>query len=144
MKEFVTKDTDQTLRMGRSWAWILAPGDTLAFTGVLGSGKTVLIRGIIEGLGVKDRVQSPSFVLIRSYAGRFPVKHVDLYRLNTQEVDGLYLEEIFDSDGIMLVEWAERASFLPGLVSKVRIELVPGQTGYRNIQLNGPLAQRFK
>ncbi|MBD3286212.1 tRNA (adenosine(37)-N6)-threonylcarbamoyltransferase complex ATPase subunit type 1 TsaE [candidate division WOR-3 bacterium] len=143
MREFVTISESETRDLGRGWAEILEPADTLAIYGILGSGKTVLIQGIIQGLGVTDRVQSPSFVLIRTYAGRLPVRHVDLYRLQTDEVEGLYLEEIFDESGVMLVEWAERARYLPGLVSEVNIKYNKGEENQRRIKLEGPLAERL-
>ncbi|MBN2379562.1 tRNA (adenosine(37)-N6)-threonylcarbamoyltransferase complex ATPase subunit type 1 TsaE [candidate division WOR-3 bacterium] len=143
MREFVTQSPTQTLEVGETWAGCLKPGDVLGFVGPLGSGKTTLIQGIMKGLGVDDRVQSPSFILARTYQACFTVKHVDLYRLDPGEVEDLYLEEIFDEEGIMLVEWAERASYLPGIVSNIKIDFIEDWYDGRRIVLTGSVSERL-
>jgi tRNA threonylcarbamoyladenosine biosynthesis protein TsaE len=143
LRVFVTKGPGQTRTLGEGWAGYLKPTDVLAFFGPLGSGKTTLIQGIMKGLGVKDRVQSPSFILARTYQAGFTVKHVDLYRLEQSEVEGLYLEQIFDEEGIMLVEWAEHAPYLPGIISNVKIDFVTGEEDGRRIAIDGPVSERL-
>ena len=89
----------------------------MALIGELGAGKTVLAKGIAEGLGVEDdrEVTSPSFVLVNEYRGRVPVYHVDLYRLeNSAEVEGIGWEEFISGPGVTLVEWAEKAETTAG------------------------------
>lgn len=83
----------------------------IALVGPLGAGKTCLARGIAEGLGVPaSAVASPTFVLIHEYAGRLPMYHVDLYRLEERDaVNGLGLEEYTESTGVTVIEWAEKA-----------------------------------
>jgi len=142
--EFATRDAEQTRELGKAIAGKLEAGDTLAFKGELGSGKTTLIQGIIKGLGITDRVQSPSFILIRTYQGGFEIKHVDLYRLNSAAVDSLHLEEIHNQEGVMLVEWAGRADWLPGRVSSVEIAFDPGDPQSRSITVTGPMEKRLK
>ena len=79
--------------------------------GSLGAGKTLLTKGIAEGLGVEDpgEVTSPTFVLVNEYRGRVPVYHIDLYRLESfAEVEGIGWEEWIGGPGVTLVEWADK------------------------------------
>ena len=110
-----TSSADETEACGRALGALLAGGDVIALSGDLGAGKTVMVRGIVAGTGSPARVASPTFTLIREYAGRVPVFHVDLYRLDSpQQIDDIGLDEVFSQGGIVLVEWAERAGpFLP-------------------------------
>lgn len=86
----------------------------MGFMGDLGAGKTCLIQGVCRGLGVREPVTSPSFVIVNVYAGdRDPVYHLDLYRISEpDELLELGYEEYFYGDGVCLVEWAERAGAL--------------------------------
>jgi len=107
----ITDSVKQTLGIGRSIAGNLQAGDIICLFGDLGSGKTVLTKGIGEGLGLhKKDVISPSYVLIREYkGGELPLYHFDLYRLNkAREVVLLGYEEYFYGDGVSVVEWADR------------------------------------
>lgn len=98
-----------TRALGRRLASLLGPGDVILLAGELGAGKTVLAGGIAEGLGVDDRVVSPSFVLAREYKGFVPVIHADLYRLGSlAEVDDLDLATDA-ADGVLIVEWGDIA-----------------------------------
>ncbi len=94
-----------TLALGRRIAALLRPGDIVLLVGRLGAGKTLMASGIAEGLGVEDRVTSPSFVIVRSYDGLLPVHHADVYRLGSiGEFDDLdLLTEA--GDGVLLIEW---------------------------------------
>jgi len=138
-----TESPAETYNLGRRMARSVRAGDVLALKGELGSGKTTLIQGIIEGLGVGEKVQSPSFVLVRTYQADFEIKHVDLYRLDTQGVDGLHLEEIYSEDGVMLVEWADHAGWLPGVVSRIEMVFVPDDPLHRRITVTGPILKRL-
>lgn len=143
MTGYLTHSPEETRGLGRGLSFRLKPGDVLALSGELGSGKTTLIQGILAGLGINDRVQSPSFVLVRTYDAGFPVKHVDLYRLDPEAVSELNLEEIYEPGGMMVVEWAERAQFLPGRVSVIKLEFDPADTEKRRITIKGALAERL-
>ncbi len=95
----------------------------VALVGNLGSGKTVLAKGIAQGLGVEDEreITSPSFVLVNEYQGRLPVHHVDLFRLQDPgQVEDLGWEEFISGPGVTLVEWAEK---VPSLLPAERIEV---------------------
>jgi tRNA threonylcarbamoyladenosine biosynthesis protein TsaE len=82
----------------------------IALSGDLGAGKTQLARGIARGLGITERVHSPTFALVNEYrGGRLPLFHVDLYRLETiDQIIAAGLEEYFHPEGISVIEWAER------------------------------------
>ena len=113
----MTASEEETRALGRALARELAPRGVLLLSGELGSGKTVLARGIGEGLGIDAReVQSPSFTLIREHAGSGGrLVHVDLYRLDPEETASLGLDELLAGPGVKVVEWAERLPIaLPG------------------------------
>ena len=115
--ELISKSVAQTLSLGRRMAKDLRPGDILCLFGELGSGKTVLTKGIAEGLGIDKReVISPSFVLIREHVhARLPLYHFDLYRLGeSKDILALGLEEYRFGEGVSVIEWAQRlGTFLP-------------------------------
>jgi len=97
-----------TKAVGGAIASVLRAGDVVVLTGDLGTGKTVVAQGIAAALGVDEPVVSPTFTLVREYAGTLPLRHVDVYRLDhVQEAIDLGLEELLD-DGVVLVEWGER------------------------------------
>lgn len=99
-----------TRRLGEQLGRLLEAGDVVLLSGELGSGKTVFVQGIARGLGFEGSVSSKSFVLLGEYAGRVKLYHADLYRLETaEEVSELALEEI-SADGVLTVEWPERAA----------------------------------
>ncbi len=97
---------DDTRELGRQLADLLQAGDLVLLTGELGAGKTVLAQGIGAGLGVRERVTSPTFVIARVHlGGRLPLVHVDAYRLGgIAEVDDLDLDTAL-SDAVLVVEW---------------------------------------
>ena len=81
-----------------------------ALEGPLGSGKTCFVQGLARGLGAAGIVRSPTFTLIHEHPGAVPLHHVDLYRLEAADVDGLGLEEVTDRAGVTAIEWAARAA----------------------------------
>lgn len=93
------------------------PGDVLALSGSLGSGKTTFVKGVALGLGAQDEhvVKSPTYVLIHHYHARYPIYHLDLFRLETcEEVENLGWDDILAGDGIVLIEWATKMEgYLP-------------------------------
>jgi tRNA threonylcarbamoyladenosine biosynthesis protein TsaE len=95
----------ETMAVGRRLASLLRAGDVLLLEGELGAGKTTLVAGIAEGLGVDETVVSPSFILSRTYEGLIPLTHADAYRLESLgELDDLALTEEADA-GVLVVEW---------------------------------------
>jgi tRNA threonylcarbamoyladenosine biosynthesis protein TsaE len=98
-----------TRAVGRRIANLFRPGDVVLLAGELGSGKTVFAGGIGEGLGVEERVISPSFILARRYEGLLPLVHADIYRIGSSaEIDDLDLRGAA-SDGVLVVEWGHAA-----------------------------------
>lgn len=96
---------DETAAIGRSIAALLVPGDVVVLSGPLGAGKTRLVQGIAEGLGVPGRVTSPTFVIVRRHAGRMPLVHVDAYRLSeARDLLGLD-DDVLADDVITCIEW---------------------------------------
>ena len=110
----LSRSTNQTLSIGKHIAEKLRGGEIILLSGSLGAGKTVLAKGIAQGLGIsKNEVISPSFVLLRVHKGRYLLHHFDLYRLKIpQDILNLGYEEYFYSDGITVIEWPERLKFL--------------------------------
>jgi len=122
---FETSSSEETIELGKRLGTVLSKGAIIAFFGDLGSGKTTMIKGVAQGLGVKELVKSPSFVVVTEYQGRLPVYHIDLYRISkSNELPEIGFEQYLYSDGVSLIEWAERAgNLLPESAIKVQIEI---------------------
>lgn len=118
-----TSTPAETEAIGAGLAGMLPPGAMVALYGDLAAGKTCFVRGVASVLGNPEDVNSPTFTLVNEYAGRLPLHHLDLYRLgDPRELADIGVEELFDSEGICLVEWAERAGgFLPAKRLEVRL-----------------------
>jgi tRNA threonylcarbamoyladenosine biosynthesis protein TsaE len=103
-----TSRPDDTRALAAAVAGALEAGDVVALTGELGAGKTCFVQGAAAALGVTGRVTSPSFLLRRDYAGRLPVLHLDVYRLDDLgEVLDLGFEEATDGTRVTFVEWGD-------------------------------------
>jgi tRNA threonylcarbamoyladenosine biosynthesis protein TsaE len=105
----ITHSESETAAVGRELAARLGAGDIVLLFGDLGAGKTAFVRGLAEGLGIDPaEVSSPTFTIIQEYrGGRLPLLHVDLYRLEPNEVDDLGLDELGER-AVVAIEWAER------------------------------------
>ncbi len=105
-----THNPEETQELGRRIGEMAQSGDVILLTGELGTGKTCLTQGIAWGLGIKEHALSPTFVIMREMYGRLPLYHMDLYRLERlEETNDLGLDDYFYSEGICVVEWAEKA-----------------------------------
>jgi tRNA threonylcarbamoyladenosine biosynthesis protein TsaE len=126
---YVTDSEDATVELGRRLARDILPRrGVVLLTGNLGAGKTTLAKGIVEGRGAAaaDEVASPTFTLIHEYGEPVSVYHIDLYRLDTNaEVASLGLDELFDRDALVLIEWGER---FPHLLPTPRSEIIIERT----------------
>ena len=111
---FPSNSEAETEELGNRLAQVLVPGSVVAFTGDLGAGKTAFVRGLARGLGITQRVTSPTYTIANEYeGGRLPLFHFDLYRLSGE--DELYeigWEDYLARGGVCALEWSERA---PGL-----------------------------
>lgn len=128
---FSAHSEDDTSRLGALLADVLTAGTTVALIGNLGAGKTRLVRAVAEAAGVeRGEVNSPTFVLVHEYMGKWPIYHFDTYRLH-RDVDeflALGAEEYFASDGVCFVEWADLvAAVLPNDHLRIEIRVV-GET----------------
>ena len=112
--ELRTTAADDTRAVGEALAGLFRPRDAVALTGELGAGKTTLVQGIANGLGVTDQVVSPTFTLVREYRGTdIEIAHVDVYRLDrVQDVVDLGLDELGDGEALLLVEWGDAVEAL--------------------------------
>jgi tRNA threonylcarbamoyladenosine biosynthesis protein TsaE len=117
-----TQSPAETYTLGQQLGCLLRPGQVIALHGDLGAGKTVLTQGLAAGLGVTERVTSPTFTLVNRYhtADGFDLVHIDCYRLGDNSVDAALeasafgLEEILEGEDVVVIEWAERvAALLP-------------------------------
>jgi tRNA threonylcarbamoyladenosine biosynthesis protein TsaE len=137
--KIISRSEKETLATGKVIARYLRKGDILCLFGQLGSGKTVLTKGIAQGMGItKSKVISPSFVLIRQYAsGGLPLYHFDLYRLEAgRNIIMLGYEEYLYGEGVSVIEWAQRlGALLPA--EHLKIELRIHGRDQRCITLSG-------
>src|SRR2546421_6132598 len=100
----------ETEALGETWGHAARPGLIIGLSGDLGAGKTQWVKGLARGLGITARVHSPTFSLVNIYAGgRLPLYHLDLYRLeNHEQILAAGLEEYLRTDGVTVIEWAEK------------------------------------
>ncbi|MGN8895752.1 tRNA (adenosine(37)-N6)-threonylcarbamoyltransferase complex ATPase subunit type 1 TsaE [Flavonifractor sp. HCP28S3_F3] len=107
--EVISNSPTETEQLGADLAAQLSPGDIIAFTGDLGAGKTAFTRGLARGLGVQERVTSPTFTIVNEYeGGRLPLFHFDMYRLgSSDELFDIGWEDYLARGGVCAVEWSE-------------------------------------
>ena len=124
--QVVTHSAEETRILGAALAPLLLPGDVISLSGDLGAGKTCFVQGLATALGAPGRVTSPSFTLVHEYEARYPIVHLDVYRLDSfQEVLDLGFEEFLSPKAILLLEWGDAVEpLLPR--SHLRVELRAG------------------
>lgn len=145
-KVFITSSSKETQKLARDFAKNLQGGDVVALYGDLGSGKTTFIQGLAKGLGIKKRIISPTFVIVRFYelqAQKSKLKslepgtfcHIDLYRTESaHDLRGLGLEDILnDSSNIIAIEWAEKLKSLM-LEKRIDVEFLYEKNNSRKIK----------
>ncbi len=140
----VSRSGEDTLAIGKALGEVLRPGDVVALTGELGAGKTVFCKGVGEALGIPARrIASPSFTLVAEHHGRFPLFHVDVYRLGSErEAEDAGIGEVLEGEGICVVEWAEKIpSLLPTGAIRVTFHGLEGEE--RRLRILGADAPRF-
>ena len=124
--EYRSSSEAQTEAIGAQLAQKLTPGTVIAFTGDLGAGKTAFTRGLARGLGIPDRVTSPTFTIVNEYeGGRLPLFHFDMYRLeSSDELFDIGWEDYLRRGGICAVEWSEKVS--DALTGALRVDIRRG------------------
>ena len=107
--EYITNSPSETEALGAALARVLEPGTVIAYRGDLGAGKTAFTRGLAKGLGVQERVTSPTYTIVNEYlGGRMPLFHFDMYRLGSEdELFDIGWEDYLDRGGVCAVEWSE-------------------------------------
>jgi tRNA threonylcarbamoyladenosine biosynthesis protein TsaE len=141
--EIFSQAPEQTIELAKTIAPKLLPGDVIALTGDLGSGKTFFTSALTKALNIKKRVQSPTFVLVREYHAEVAdqlikkIYHVDLYRLEDEiEVVDIGLESFFsDEEAITIIEWPQIAqNLLPERTIHINFEMLDEHTRRINVQ----------
>ena len=129
---YVTNSEEETEALGVRLAGRWGPGAVVAFTGDLGAGKTAFTRGLARGLGIGERVTSPTFTIVNEYeGGRLPLFHFDLYRLgSSDELFDIGWEDYLSRGGICAVEWSENAALEEDAVS---VDIRRGETDSRRV-----------
>ncbi len=130
-----TYSVDETRIVAAALGPVLLPGDVLSLSGDLGAGKTVFVQGLAGALGIEGRVTSPTFTIVHHYEARYPIVHLDVYRLNSfQEVLDLGFEELLDGSAIVVIEWGNAISpLLPRRHLDVEIATVNGHDDHRRL-----------
>ena len=136
--EIISDSPDFTIEVGRALGMGARAGAVFALFGDLGTGKTIIAKGIALGLGIADEITSPTFTMLEIYENTPPLYHFDLYRIDrTEEFGMLGFEEYWYGDGVSVIEWAERAGDLlpPGAV---KIQLFHLDENRRRIIIEHP------
>lgn len=123
--EYRTETPQETEALGEALGRILPPGSVVAYTGGLGAGKTAFTRGLARGLGIQDRVTSPTYTIVNEYeGGRLPLFHFDWYRLGDgEELFEIGWEDYLSRGGVCAVEWSENAPEV--LEDPIRVDIRP-------------------
>ncbi len=133
---FISRSKETTKALGRFLAPFFQAGDVVLLLGDLGAGKTTLVSGVAEGLGIEDDVISPTFNIMKCYFnGKIPLYHIDAYRLENQNIE-LGLDEYIEGDGVCLIEWP---AYIKPLLPDERLSIVLENLGGddRRITLEG-------
>ena len=138
--EFLVNSEKMTEQLGTLMAQRLQPGDVIAYYGDLGAGKTAFTRGLAAGLGIRDRVTSPTYTIVNEYlSGRLPLFHFDMYRLGSaDELFDIGWEDYLDRGGVCAVEWSEQvADAMPEDTVYVTITRRAEDERWRTITIEG-------
>jgi tRNA threonylcarbamoyladenosine biosynthesis protein TsaE len=135
-RHFSSASPEETHRLGVALGERLRAGDVVLLRGELGAGKTAFVQGLARGFGVpaERRVASPTFTLVNEHAGRAPLYHIDLYRIDDpSELEEIGMRDYFSGRGVAVVEWAER---LDRFVPADRVELAILITGAESREIS--------
>ena len=136
---FETFSAEETFKLGEMTGGKLKPGTVVCIDGDLGVGKTVFVKGVAKGLGIKEPVVSPTFTILQEYReGRIPLYHFDVYRIeDPEEMYEIGFDDYLYGDGVCLIEWAKRVTeLLPEDVLRITIAKDPEKgLSYRKIMM---------
>ena len=134
----ITNSPKETIELGRKIGEQLQGGEIIALTGQLGAGKTHLIKGIAAGAGAQDSdiVNSPTFVIVNEYEGRFDIYHIDAYRLNSiSEFEMLGFDDFCYPNSVVIIEWADKVESAIEKTEHIRIKLEHAGQSRRKIHI---------
>jgi tRNA threonylcarbamoyladenosine biosynthesis protein TsaE len=143
--DLTSTSPDETRAIASGLASVAEAGDVLCLWGELGAGKTVFAKGFGAGLGVRDTISSPSFVLMGEYAGRLPLFHIDLYRLGSaaEAFDGGLLDDR-QAAGVVVIEWPDRlGDDVPAERLDVRIDGGADEPRRLHLEAHGASHRRY-
>lgn len=136
-KRLFTSSEEETEACGRELAKRLGPGSVVALYGDLGAGKTAFVRGLAQGLGIRESVSSPTFTIVNEYPGKIPLFHFDMYRLRDErELFDIGWEDYLDRGGVCALEWSERVEGAIG-PEALRVALRRLDANRREIVISG-------
>ena len=137
-KEFISNNYLETIELGKKIGINVNIGDVILLTGDLSAGKTTITKGIGEAIGVKKVINSPTFTIVKQYKGKYPLYHLDLYRLNGLNND-FDLEEYIESDGLCVIEWPFQVEeILPKEYLEIKVERIDEVTRRIIVKSNSP------
>lgn len=123
-----TKSADETFQLAENFESEKFPNMIICLYGELGSGKTVFTKGIAKAIGIDDNITSPTFTIVKEYAGELPFYHMDVYRLEENK-DDIGIEEYFDKGGVVVIEWADIIEdILPEERLEIKIKVIDDNT----------------
>lgn len=123
-KELIINDEQEMIAFGKRIGGNAGANTIIILTGDLGAGKTTLTKGIAQGMGIKEIVNSPTFTIMKIYQGKLPLYHLDVYRIENPDYD-FELEEYLDNDGVAVIEWGEQIKeLLPPEVLEIKILII--------------------
>lgn len=135
---FYTKSEAETEALGTALGRQLKPGTIIAYCGDLGAGKTAFTRGLARGLGIEDRITSPTYTIVNEYPGRIPLFHFDMYRLaSSEDLFDIGWEDYLLRGGVIAVEWSERVEDALEGALVIHIRKDPEQAEGRIITITG-------
>lgn len=141
IKEFEVYSVEQTENLATKLSALLMPPDVITLEGDLGAGKTTFTKALAKGLGITRTVNSPTFTILKQYEGKYPLNHLDVYRLADSEED-LGWDELFYGDAISVIEWAHLIEDdLP--LERLEIRIVHEGDHRRKITLR-PIGERYE
>jgi tRNA threonylcarbamoyladenosine biosynthesis protein TsaE len=142
MATCISSSPADTEALGETWGRSAASGLVIGLCGELGAGKTQLVKGLARGLGVTERVHSPTFALVNVYSGgRLALYHLDLYRLETAEqIERAGLDALLDLSGVIAIEWANK--WFEGLSVPIGRQPQPGKPSFDAVGAGCPFPFR--